>query len=259
MKIGVCAMPQDWQTVAACGYDYAEGNLSWLVSCSEEEFQAAKHARVSAGLDIPCFNGFFPGNIKLYELSHEDIHSYVERGFARAAALGGRVAVLGSGGARQVPPGMERGEAIRRFADILAQCGDVATRHGMKIAIEPLNYREDTLINTAEDALAVCRMVDHPAVGMLIDLYHFRENGEDITALPSLPDLSRYLLHVHLARPDSDRGTPTMTDVKAMEPWVEALRRIGYRERISLECIFRPDLKTAIREAYPALDAFRAL
>lgn len=259
MKIGVCAMPQDWLTVTACEYDYAELSFSWLASCSEEEFQAAKHARVSAGLDIPCFNGFFPENIKLYELSHENIRNYVERGFSRAAALDGRIAVLGSGGARQVPPGMEREATIRRFAGILALCGDVAARHGMKIAIEPLNYREDTLINTAEDALAVCRMVDHPAVGMLIDLYHFRENGEDITALSSLPDLSRHLLHVHLARPDSDRSAPTMTDVKAMEPWVESLRRIGYRERISLECIFRPDLKTAIREAYPALDEFRAL
>lgn len=259
MKIGICAMPQDWQTVAACGYDYAEGNLSWLAGCSEEELRAAKEAHIAAGLDIPCFNGFFPGGIRLYDMQPEDIRTYTERALSRAAALGGRIAVLGSGGARQVPPGMEREEATRRFVDILRLCGEVAAVHGMKIAIEPLNYREDTLINTAEDALAVCRMVDHPAVGMLIDLYHFRENGEDITALPTLPDLSRYLLHVHLARPDSDRGAPTMTDVGAMEPWVEALRKIGYRERISLECIFRPNLKTAIREAYPVLDEFRAL
>lgn len=259
MKIGVCAMPQDWQVVAACGYDYAEMSFSLLADCSEEEFQAVKHARVSAGLEIPCFNGFFPGSMKLYELSRADFRAYVERGFDRAATLDGEIAVLGSGGARQVPPGMEREEAIRRFTDILALCGDVAARHGMKIAIEPLNYREDTLINTVADALAVCRRVDHPAIGILIDLYHFRENGEDITTLPSLPDLSRHLLHVHLARPDKDRGAPTSADAVPMQPWVDALRKIDYRERISLECIFRPDLKTAIREAYPALGGFRTL
>lgn len=216
MKIGACAGPREWPLIAQNGYDFCEGNFAWLASATEEEFWEAKAAQAEAGLAVACFNGFFPGTMKLYELSHEDIRAYVERGFSRAAA------------------------------------------HGMKLAIEPLNYREDTLINTVEDALDACRRAVHPAVGVLIDFYHFRENGEDIATLSTLPELSRYLFHVHLTRPDSDRGAPTVADMAAMRPWLEALRQLGYQGRVSLECIYRPDLEIAIRNAYPALQEFRA-
>lgn len=258
MKIGACAGPREWPLIAQNGYDFCEGGFAWLASATEAEFREAKAAQAEAGLAVACFNGFFPGTMKLYELTWEELRAYLECGFSRAAALGGQVAVLGSGGARHVPEGMEKAEALERFVEILRLCGDVAAAHGMKLAIEPLNYREDTLINTVEDALDACRRAAHPAVGVLIDFYHFRENGEDIATLSTLPELSRYLFHVHLTRPDSDRGAPTVADMAAMRPWLEALRQLGYQGRVSLECIYRPDFETAIRNAYPALQEFCA-
>ena len=259
MEIGVCGGPREWQMLARYRYDYCEGVLAWLASLDEDGFADAKRARAESGLDVACFNGLIPGGFDLYGTEPGDLRAYLSRAFSRAAELGGEIAVLGSGHARRVPVGMEKAEALARFADITYRCGEVAQSFGMKIAIEPLCYREDTLLNTVADGVALCRAVGHPAVGVLLDFYHFRENGESLSELASLPDLPSRLFHVHLARPDSDRGAPTEADVPAMRPWAEALRAMHYTGRISLECVFRSDFKTAIRSAYPATDIFREL
>ena len=209
MEIGVCGGPREWQMLARYRYDYCEGVLAWLASLDEDGFADAKRARAESGLDVACFNGLIPGGFDLYGTEPGDLRAYLSRAFSRAAELGGRIAVLGSGHARRVPAGMEKAEALARFADITYRCGEVAQSFGMKIAIEPLCYREDTLLNTVADGVALCRTVGHPAVGVLLDFYHFRENGESLSELASLPDLPSRLFHVHLARPDSDRGAPT--------------------------------------------------
>ena len=109
MEIGVCGGPREWQMLARYRYDYCEGVLAWLASLDEDGFADAKRARAESGLDVACFNGLIPGGFDLYGTEPGDLRAYLSRAFSRAAELGGRIDVLGSGHARRVPAGKSRG------------------------------------------------------------------------------------------------------------------------------------------------------
>ena len=54
--------------------------------------------------------------------------------------------------------------------------GPMAESYGIRIAIEPLSYREDNVINTVSDAVRLARSVNLPSVGVLADYYHVLYN-----------------------------------------------------------------------------------
>ena len=255
MRIGVCCGPCEWQLVKKLGYDYVEGNFSEFATGDEAHFEYARNLLEQLDIRAETFNGFF-ANVRLYEVSEPWLEAYAERGFARAAALGGDVAVIGSGYARRVPDGMTYKEACERFARVLTICGDAAQRHGMRVVIEPLRRSECNFINTLRESLALCEQVNHPAVGTLLDFFHFYDNGESVA---DIADSGKYLWHTHIARPNPDRNAPGAEDTEAMRAWVEALKGIGYHARMSLECIWKPDFTKAVNDACPVMDIFRVV
>ncbi len=254
MRFGVCAMPDKLPLILDAGYDYIEPGFARIAAMSEPDFAAARDAILASPLRAEAFNSFFPGDFVLYDDGALDrVAAYCANGFARAAALGGQIAVVGSGKARTFPEGMDAAEGEARFVDILRVCGDAAQRVGMKVAIEPLQASECGYINTVAEALAVCRAADHPAVGVLADFFHVWCSGEPLDALRDAGDR---LFHLHLARPDADRAIPTEADLDGCRPWAEALHAIGYTGRMSLEGKMSPDLATAITAVRPVLDLF---
>lgn len=246
MRVGVAGGKDDWPVAARLGYDYFEANLSAVAALSEAEFSEWKRFPAATGIAAEAFNGFFGGDVRLYEASDGRLKNYCARALDRAAALGGKIAVVGSGRARSVPEGMAADEAEARFAAILRIVGDCAAAVGMKAVIEPLNRLECNFINTVEEAAALCRKAGHPAVGVLVDFYHFYVNGEAVGALDSA---AGRLWHAHLARPATDRGAPKAGDVAALAPYADALRRIGYTGRLSLECAWQTSLPADAGEA----------
>ena len=255
MRFGVCAYPDKLPLLEAAGYDYLEYEFSKIAQMPEEDFLALRQTIAASPLKIETVNLFFRSAMRLYEGCDLDlIAEHCELGFSRTAQLGGKIAVLGSGKARTFPEGYDPAEGSAQFLRLLRFCGDIAQRHGMKIAIEPLRAVECGYINTVAEGLAVCRAADHPAVGVLADFFHVYSSGETFDAIEDAGDL---LLHVHLARPNDDRANPTAADIDDCRPWAELLHRIGYNGRISLECKMLPDFETAITDARPVLDLFR--
>lgn len=197
---------------------------------------------------------FFPADMLLYDdNAPEKVSAYCACGFARAARLGGQIAVLGSGRARSFPADLDPAVGRERFIRILRICGDAAAQHGMKIAIEPLRAAECSYINTVAEAADVCRAAAHPAVGCLADFFHVYSSGEPLASIEENRD---FLLHIHLARPHADRAFPTVADLESCRPLADLLHRIGYDARISLEGNAKPDFTTAITAARPILDLF---
>ncbi|MCQ2430511.1 MAG: sugar phosphate isomerase/epimerase [Clostridia bacterium] len=253
MRIGVTGGPREWPVAASLGYDYVEGNFSWIASLDQDGFEAARQTLAGTGLKAETFNGFF-GAVRLYETTDEWMREYTKRAFERCALLGGEIAVLGAGGARRVPDDFPVEKAKEKFARVLSICGDEAQKVGMRVVIEPLRRAECNFINTVTDSMEMVRMVGHPAVGTLVDFFHFYSNGE---TPDELTDAAPSLWHAHLARPQPDRDAPRPADLPSITPYAEALRAIGYKGRISLECSWKPDYQTAITEAFPVMDVFR--
>jgi D-psicose/D-tagatose/L-ribulose 3-epimerase len=108
--------------------------------------------------------------------------------------------------------------------------GETLDRHGVTLAIEPLNRFETFFLNTAADADALAREIGHPKVGILFDTFHANIEEKDIGA--GFRTIGRHLRHVHTC--ENDRGVPGSGHVEW--PGVfRALKDTGYDGWLTIE------------------------
>lgn len=257
MRIGVCSSHDRWGIVAAAGYDYVEGNFAKITLATDEEFEEMKRMSAESGLDVEATNGFFPGDFVLYSKDNFDeikknVREYCEKGFARGAALGQKVAVIGSSKARNIREDYTREEAEEQFCEVLRICGEVGAKYGIVVTVEPLNPKEANFIITFADGMDIAKKANHPNVLAMVDFYHHAVNGEPLSTLDGTKGV---LVHTHIAR--ADRNTPTVDDFDEIAPKIEYLKNTGYEGRMSLECRHVPDFETSVKNAYELLKQFR--
>ena len=65
-----------------------------------------------------------------------------------------------------------RRETLALVARRLRPVAEFAAERGVRLAVEPLNRYETSLVNTVEQALALIEALDHPARGLLLDTFH---------------------------------------------------------------------------------------
>ena len=71
---------------------------------------------------------------------------------------------------------------LRRVADGLRPVAELAAERGVRLAIEPLNRYETSLINTVEQGIELLEAADHPACGLLLDSFHMNIEEKDPAA-----------------------------------------------------------------------------
>lgn len=108
---------------------------------------------------------------------------------------------------------------------------------GIRVALEPLNRYETSFINIAEDAVRLVSEVGSPALGVHLDTYHM--NIEEKNAGEAVRRTGRLLYHFHAS--ESDRGTNGTGNVH-WEEVAGALRDIGYRGKVAVECLAGPNV-----------------
>ena len=77
-----------------------------------------------------------------------------------------------------VPEGFSPTRAFAQYVEALRRMAPVAQRHGVTIVVEPLNRGECNLINTIVEGAEAAAQADHPAVKLLVDIFHMLRNGE---------------------------------------------------------------------------------
>ena len=173
--------------------------------------------------------------------------AYTEVAMRRAAEVGIKVTVLGSGWARSYPEGFSRDEAERQFVTLLKRMGAIAKKYGVVIAIEPLRKQECNFINTVQEGYEIAKKVGSPNVKVNADIYHMMQEGESPQSLINAG--RKYIANVHIA--ENARRTPPGTDGDDFTPYFRALKKIKYNGSISIECgwgDFAKQLKPAIQE-----------
>ena len=262
MRLGCCASMiapdrdpvgiESIDSMASMGFDYAELSLAHMTLCSEETFEGLV-ARVDAsGLQCEACNNFFPPRLRLTgpDADLDAALGYATLAMERAARLGVEVIVLGSSGAKNVPPGFPFAGARLQFLELLLGLAPLADEYGTTIAIEPISRPEANFVNKTGEGLALVREVDHPRVRLLVDYFHMAGESEDPAAILEAGDV---ISHVHFARP-GDRVFPTSWEER-FEPFLQALGDIGYAERLSIEA-FTGDFKA---DGPKALDLLRQM
>ena len=120
-----------------------------------------------------------------------------------ATDLGGTILVHGSPKQRAIGLSESRETAMKRAADAFAAIAETAAAASVTYCIEPLARAETEVINTVEEAAAIVREIDNPAVRTMVDCC---AAGQSESA--PVPDLlerwlpSGLIAHIHLNDPD---------------------------------------------------------
>ena len=116
----------------------------------------------------------------------------------------------------------------------LREAADYAQEKGVKIAIEAINRYETYFINTLSKAMELVKKINHPAVGIMADLFHM--NIEESSLTDSLYMIRDYLLHVHIADNTREAAGLGSTDFKEV---LRVLKNIGYQGSLTMEFMYR--------------------
>lgn len=225
----------DVAVLAASGYEFCELSAEVLAPAEPDARAVPALRRLEALALVPeVFNRFFPPEVPLYgDLAA--VRAHARRVAQRAAQVGGEVVVLGSGPARTVPAGMNRGEARERLAGAVAAAQEECDRHGVIVALEPLNRGECNILNTLEECREFRERFDLEGVYLTADLYHLEREHESSAEIVSAGALVR---HAQVA--GGGRQSPEIPGYD-YAGFVKALARARYDIRISAECDW-PDL-----------------
>lgn len=139
-----------------------------------------------------------------------------------------------------VQPGIDRSQAMEWLIDALRDCCSAAARYGVRLALEPINRYETSLINTAAQGLDLIPQVEAANFGLLLDTFHM--NIEEPRIEESIHACSGRIFHFHVA--DSNRWYPGAghLDFRSI---VNALHETGYAGFVSGEFLPLPDADTA--------------
>lgn len=124
----------------------------------------------------------------------------------------------------------ERSVRIDRLVENLRPVADYAGERGVRLAVEPLNRFETSLLNTAEQVMEVVERVDSPACGVLLDTFHM--NVEEKRLDDAIRTVGDRLVHLHAC--GTDRGAPGAdhTDWPAI---ASAVRDVAYDGPVVIE------------------------
>ena len=149
------------------------------------------------------------------------------------AALGGRYLVHGSPVQRRTPEGVDRARARAWIAEALAAAARAAQDAGVLYLIEPLPRDETDQVNTLDEAVALVREVDSPALATMLDAKSAAlSESEDGAAL-----LRRWLptgMIRHVQLNDRNRRGPGQGSDR-IAPIVAALVDGGYDGDVAIE------------------------
>lgn len=138
-------------------------------------------------------------------------------------------------GRTELPEGHTYDEMWENAIKNVRKAADYAQSKGVRLCIEAINRYETYFVNTLEKAYKFVKAVNHPAVGIMADMFHMSLEERNIGA--SMRMISDELMHVHIADNTREAAGLGNTDFKEM---LYVLRDIGYEGPLTME--FMPRL-----------------
>lgn len=149
-----------------------------------------------------------------------------------------------------VKPGVSYEQAMHWLVSGLEECCAAALQEGVRLAVEPINRYETSLINTVVQGLELIERVGAPNLGLLLDTFHM--NIEEPSLEASICKASERIFHFHVA--DSNRWYPGAGHLDFTRI-LNVLFETGYAGFVSGEFLPQPDAETAARRAIAYLRA----
>jgi D-psicose/D-tagatose/L-ribulose 3-epimerase len=93
-------------------------------------------------------------------------------------------------------------EGVKRSVEVLQRVAESAARSDITLGLEVVNRYESNVLNTASQAVEMCKRIGAPNVKVHLDVYHMNIEESDITA--AIMETGDYLGYFHTG--DSHRG-----------------------------------------------------
>ena len=234
MKLGLCCTPKSALKHFPQGVDYAEFSATDVYHLDDKQFHELKAAVRSGEVRTYSANGLIMPSIRLTgpDVDMIAIREYCKITFFRLKELGIDMLVFGSGKAKHVPENFSMEQAWGQLFELGVLLSDEAKRHEQTVVVEPLSYGEVNIVNTVEEAAFYARTVNRDNFKILVDFYHFDNNGEPFTSLYKNQDL---LVHTHFASPKTRKTPQTETDWQFFADCVRTLKSMGYNGAMTFE------------------------
>lgn len=218
--------------ISAMGFDAVEIALE---DPSLVDVQAVKAGLQEYNLEPIICGAFGPSR----DLTHEDpaVHrncfAYIESCLEFCAGLNTSVFAgpmySAVGKARMLSYDKRKAEWDLAVKNLRVVC-DMASRHGVQIALEPLNRFESDLVNNVDDVIRLIDDIDHPAAKIMLDGFHM--NIEEKDAEQAIIAAGDRLIHVQVS--ENYRGTPG-TGQTRWDAYKRGLEHINYQGTVSIE------------------------
>ncbi len=221
------------------GYDFAECSVGLIMNISDEDFEKV----IAQNVKIKTCNSFIPSEYKIVENSPE-LWAWIEKAFYRMKKLSTEIVVLGSGGARRIPDTMSYEEGFAKIESFLIRCNELAKKHNIIIAIEPLNHNETNFILEVGSACELAKKLNLSNVKILADIFHMYVEKEDFSVFNNTVD---EIIHTHINNPLT-RTCPTLDENEYIVNFAKALNKAGYNKTVTIESSF-DNFSNEIRDA----------
>jgi D-psicose/D-tagatose/L-ribulose 3-epimerase len=160
---------------------------------------------------------------------------YLRRCVDAAAAVGSAVVagpMYASVGRTWRPAPGERDRLAGELVTALAPVATHAAACGVRLAVEPLNRYETSVVNTVDQGLAMLDDLPADAVGLALDTYHLNIEEQDPAAAVRRAGAAGRLAHVQVCA--NDRGAPG-ADHMDWPALRDALAAAGYAGPLCIE------------------------
>ena len=231
--------------IAALGYDGVELALRDPKLVDLEELERLTRECILSVSAIGTGQAWGEEGLSFTDPDHQVRRAAIERiksHFPCAARFGAIIIVGLIRGI--VKPGVDPTRAMDWLVESLRECSAAARPHGIRLALEPINRYETTLINNAAQGLELIDRVGTDNFGLLLDTFHM--NIEEPSIEVSIRQCGAHIFHFHVA--DSNRRYPGAghLDFKSI---LNELFAVGYQGYVSGEFLPKPDAETSARQA----------
>ena len=236
LPLGVCSSYDKAELLKRLGYSFVEESVGRFLipdNGGDPQYEANRLALKKEGVPIQSYIYFFPGKLKSVgpEIHHEAILERANLALKRAKECGSKNIVFGSGGSRFIPDGFDRATAKAQHIALCQKMAPIAEKHGVTLAVEPLNRGETNFINSLAEGVEIIQAVNNPWFRLQCDIYHMLKETEPPTEIVKYGE---YIVHCHIA----EKQSRTAPGVKGddFRPYFRALKQIKYKAGLSLEC-----------------------
>jgi sugar phosphate isomerase/epimerase len=237
MRLSHFGYLKDLEDIAAAGYDCAELHIREIMGLDDVEYKAALKKVKDLALPCEVYDNPIPLDVVIADPAFDMVHwkEFLKKGAYRTSEMGARYYVFGNGRTRRLPVEGDVKRAhdqLMEFMDIMC---DIAAEHNITVLLEPLGPSFSNFINSIPEAVDFIDSFGKHNLKTFCDLRHLIAINGD---LEDIVKYEKYIKHIHIDYPYSnfpERFIPSLEDGFDYAPFLDVLKKICYKEIISIE------------------------